>query len=91
MISAILGVAAAGFAPSASGYQEQSSRPQAGFEKTARILALDSDVKEDSFRYNYETENGIKAEEQGREVRKQPLFGGYRILQYHFLNKRPDS
>lgn len=63
-------MAAAGALP---GYPEQSNRPQASFERNARIIALDSDVKEDSFRYNYETENGIKAEEQGREVKNRGL------------------
>lgn len=66
VISAFFGFAAAAFAPAP--YQAQSNRPQASLERNARIIALDSDVKEDSFRYNYETENGIKAEEQGREV-----------------------
>lgn len=66
LISAFFGLAAAaGFN---NQYPEQSNRPQAAYERNARILALDADVKEDSFRYNYETENGIKAEEQGREV-----------------------
>ncbi|KAJ0174320.1 hypothetical protein K1T71_010466 [Dendrolimus kikuchii] len=74
LISALLGVAAAGVAP---GYPEQSSRPQAAYERNARIIALDSDVKEDSFRYNYETENGIKAEEQGREVDGIEAQGGF--------------
>ncbi|CAH2259869.1 jg2467 [Pararge aegeria aegeria] len=62
--TALFGIAAAAYAP----YPEQSNRPQAALERTARILALDSDVKEDSYRYNFETENGIKAEEQGREA-----------------------
>ncbi|KAI8420431.1 hypothetical protein MSG28_008921 [Choristoneura fumiferana] len=77
VISAILGVAAAGFAPSGPAYQEQSARPQASLERHARILSLDSDVKEDSFRYNYETENGIKAEEQGREADGIESQGGF--------------
>lgn len=62
--TALFGIAAAAYAP----YPEQSNRPQAAYERNARILALDSDLKEDSYRYNYETENGIKAEETGREV-----------------------
>ncbi|XP_026763387.1 cuticle protein 3-like [Galleria mellonella] len=74
LISAFFGIAAAGYAAS---YPEQSNRPQASFEKTARILALDSDVKEDSFRYNYETENGIKAEEQGHEADGIEAQGGF--------------
>ncbi|KAJ8717031.1 hypothetical protein PYW08_005430 [Mythimna loreyi] len=75
LISALFGMAAAAYAPQA--YQEQSNRPQASFEKNARIIALDSDVKEDSFRYNYETENGIKAEEQGREADGIEAQGGF--------------
>ncbi|XP_023944522.2 cuticle protein 3-like [Bicyclus anynana] len=71
--SALLGLAAAAYAP----YPEQSNRPQASFERTARILALDSDVKEDSYRFNFETENGIKQEEQGREVDGIENSGGY--------------
>ncbi|XP_075981545.1 cuticle protein 3-like [Anticarsia gemmatalis] len=74
LISALFGIAASAFAPA---YPEQSNRPQASFEKNARIIALDSDVKEDSFRYNYETENGIKAEEQGREADGIEAQGGY--------------
>ncbi|NP_001166731.1 cuticle protein 3-like [Bombyx mandarina] len=74
VISALFGLAAAAYSPA---YPEQSNRPQASFEKNARILALDSDVKEDSFRYNYETENGIKAEEQGREVDGIEAQGGF--------------
>ncbi|CAH0682062.1 unnamed protein product [Chilo suppressalis] len=73
LISALFGIAAAGYAA----YPEQSSRPQASFEKNARILALDADVKEDSFRYNYETENGIKAEEQGHEADGIEAQGGF--------------
>ncbi|XP_063366765.1 cuticle protein 3-like [Cydia amplana] len=74
LISALLGVAAAGIAPA---YPEQSNRPQASFERNARILALDSDVKEGNFRYNYETENGIKAEEQGHEADGIESQGGF--------------
>ncbi|XP_047997388.1 cuticle protein 3-like [Leguminivora glycinivorella] len=73
LISALLGMAAA-IGPQ---YPEQSNRPQASFERNARILALDSDVKEGSFRYNYETENGIKAEEQGHEADGIESQGGY--------------
>ncbi|XP_045777590.1 LOW QUALITY PROTEIN: cuticle protein 3-like [Maniola jurtina] len=72
--TALVGLAAAAYTP----YTEQSNRPQASFERTARILAYDSDVKEDSYRYNYETENGIKAEEQGREVDGIEAQGGYK-------------
>ncbi|XP_021190321.3 cuticle protein 3 [Helicoverpa armigera] len=75
LISALFGLAAAAYAPQA--YQEQSNRPQAAYEKNARIIALDSDVKEDSFRYNYETENGIKAEEQGHEADGIEAQGGF--------------
>ncbi|XP_026739799.1 cuticle protein 3-like [Trichoplusia ni] len=75
VISAFFGFAAAAFAPAP--YQAQSNRPQASLERNARIIALDSDVKEDSFRYNYETENGIKAEEQGREADGIEAQGGY--------------
>ncbi|XP_072942762.1 cuticle protein 3-like [Epargyreus clarus] len=74
LITALFGFAAAAFAPA---YPEQSNRAQASFEKNARILALDSDVKEDSFRYNYETENGIKAEEQGHEADGIEAQGGF--------------
>ncbi|CAF4877295.1 unnamed protein product [Pieris macdunnoughi] len=63
IIASFVGFAAAALLP---GYD--SNRPQANSEKNARIIALDSDVKEDSYRWNYETENGIKAEEQGREA-----------------------
>ncbi|KAJ2948707.1 hypothetical protein O0L34_g7963 [Tuta absoluta] len=76
VISAILGVAAAA-SFGGPAYPEQSNRPQAAFERSARILALDSDVKEDQFRYNYETENGIKAEEQGREADGIEAQGGF--------------
>lgn len=68
LISALFGIAASAFAPAYN--NDQSNRPQAAYEKNARIIALDSDVREDSFRYNYETENGIKGEEQGQEVSK---------------------
>ncbi|XP_013194113.1 cuticle protein 3 [Amyelois transitella] len=74
LFAALFGFAAAGFAGS---YPEQSNRPQAQYERNARILALDSDVKEDSFRYNYETENGIKAEEQGHEADGIEAQGGF--------------
>ncbi|XP_045452275.1 cuticle protein 3-like [Melitaea cinxia] len=62
--TALFGITSAAFSP----YPEQSNRPQAAYERNARILAYNSDVKEDSYSFNYETENGIKAEEQGREV-----------------------
>ncbi|KAL4715016.1 hypothetical protein ACJJTC_003167 [Scirpophaga incertulas] len=75
LISALIGIASAGYA--ASAYPEQSNRPQASFERNARILALDSDLKDDSFRYNYETENGIKAEEQGHEADGIEAQGGF--------------
>ncbi|KAG6455983.1 cuticle protein 3 [Manduca sexta] len=74
VFTALLGAATAAFAPA---YPEQSNRPQAQYERNARIIAYDSDVKEDSFRYNYETENGIKAEEQGREADGIETQGGY--------------
>ncbi|XP_026320862.1 cuticle protein 3-like [Hyposmocoma kahamanoa] len=75
LISAFFGLAAAaGFN---NQYPEQSNRPQAAYERNARILALDADVKEDSFRYNYETENGIKAEEQGHEADGIEAQGGF--------------
>ncbi|CAB3229132.1 unnamed protein product [Arctia plantaginis] len=74
LISALFGFAASAFAPA---YSEQSNRPQAAYEKNARIIALDSDVKEDSFRYNYETENGIKGEEQGQEADGIQAQGGF--------------
>lgn len=77
IISAFLGIAAAAYAPSAGGYPEQSNRPQAALERNAKILALDADVKEDSFRYNFETENGIKGEEQGHEVSITYLLQSY--------------
>ncbi|XP_046970535.1 cuticle protein 3-like [Vanessa cardui] len=70
---ACFGIASAAYSP----YPEQSNRPQAAYERNARILAYDSDVKEDSYRYNYETENGIKAEEQGREVDGIEAQGGF--------------
>ncbi|KOB72940.1 putative cuticle protein [Operophtera brumata] len=74
VFSALLSLAAAGALP---GYPEQSHRPQAEYERNARIIALDSDLKDDSFRYNYETENGIKAEEQGHEADGIEAQGGF--------------
>ncbi|XP_041984402.1 cuticle protein 3-like [Aricia agestis] len=62
IIASVLGLAAAALGPA---YNE---RPQAQYERNARILAQDSDVKEDSYRYSYETENGIRAQEQGSEA-----------------------
>ncbi|CAH2089157.1 unnamed protein product [Euphydryas editha] len=62
--TAFFGIASAAFSP----YPQQSNRPQADFERNARILSYNSEVNPDSYRFNYETENGIKAEEQGREV-----------------------
>ncbi|KAG7301216.1 hypothetical protein JYU34_014103 [Plutella xylostella] len=76
VFTTLFGLAAAAFAPN-NAYPEQSNRPQAQYERNARILALDSDVKEDSFRYNFETENGIKAEEQGREADGIEAQGGF--------------
>ncbi|XP_050352723.1 cuticle protein 3-like [Nymphalis io] len=70
---ALFGIASAAYSP----YPEQSNRPQAQYERNARILAYESDVKEDSYRYNYETENGIKAEEEGREVDGIEAQGGF--------------
>ncbi|OWR54751.1 cuticular protein RR-1 motif 17 precursor [Danaus plexippus plexippus] len=70
--TAVFGIAAAAYSP----YQEQN-RPQAQYEKNARIIALESEVKEDSYRYNYETENGIKAQEQGQEVDGIEAQGGF--------------
>ncbi|KPJ04108.1 Cuticle protein 3 [Papilio xuthus] len=66
LIATLIGFAASAFAPT-----YESNRPQASLEKNARILAYDADVKEDSYRFSYETENGIKAEEQGQEVKDQ--------------------
>ncbi|XP_069361582.1 pupal cuticle protein 36-like [Maniola hyperantus] len=74
--TALFGLAAAAYTP----YSEQSNRPQASLERTARILAYNSDVKEDSYRYNYETENGIKAEEQGQEADGIENQGGYQYV-----------
>ncbi|XP_045502129.1 cuticle protein 3-like [Colias croceus] len=72
LIASFVGFAAAAFLPN-----YESNRPQAGLEKNARIIALDSEVKEDSYRWNYETENGIKAEEQGREADGIEAQGGF--------------
>ncbi|XP_068620437.1 cuticle protein 3-like [Battus philenor] len=74
LIATLIGFAASAFAPA---YPEQSNRPQAAYEKNARIIAFDSDIKENSYRYNYETENGIKAEEQGQEVEGIEAQGGF--------------
>ncbi|CAH2042034.1 unnamed protein product, partial [Iphiclides podalirius] len=74
LIATLFGFAASAFAPTYSG---QSSRPQAEYERNARILAYDSDVKENSYKFNYETENGIKAEEQGQEVEGIEAQGGF--------------
>ncbi|CAK1550814.1 unnamed protein product [Leptosia nina] len=73
IIASIIGFAAAALLPN-----YESNRAQAGFEKNARIIALDSDIKEDgSYRWSYETENGIKAEEQGREADGIEAQGGF--------------
>ncbi|KPJ09510.1 Cuticle protein 3 [Papilio machaon] len=72
LIATLFGFAASAFAPT-----YESNRPQASLEKNARILAYDADVKEDSYRFNYETENGIKAEEQGQEVEGIEAQGGF--------------
>ncbi|XP_026751364.2 uncharacterized protein LOC113511842 [Galleria mellonella] len=57
-------------------YQQQSSyvrpqqtsyvRPQQRNEQNARILRQDNEIDVNSYRYSYQTENGINAEEAGR-------------------------
>ncbi|CAG5015049.1 unnamed protein product [Parnassius apollo] len=74
LIATFIGLAAAAFQPS---YNDQSNRPQAAYERNARIIAYNSDVNENSYRYNYETENGIKAEEQGQEAEGIEAQGGF--------------
>ncbi|CAK1584194.1 unnamed protein product [Parnassius mnemosyne] len=74
LLATFIGFAAAALQPS---YIDQSNRPQAAYERNARIIAFNSDVKENSYRYNYETENGIKAEEQGQEVEGIEAQGGF--------------
>ncbi|XP_050674668.1 cuticle protein 3-like [Leptidea sinapis] len=72
VLASFIGFAAAALLPN-----YQPSRPQDSLDKNARILAYDADVKEDSYRWSYETENGIKAEEQGREADGIEAQGGY--------------
>lgn len=58
--------AAQSFGPSAQGYQRnQPQRSQAAVEQNAETLRSDSQNDGNTFSYNFETSNGITAEESG--------------------------
>ncbi|KAL4718019.1 hypothetical protein ACJJTC_011368, partial [Scirpophaga incertulas] len=46
-------------------------------EKSAAVLHQDLDIDEHNYRYSYETENGIKAEEQGQTLEGTRTSGAY--------------
>ncbi|CAH0724189.1 unnamed protein product, partial [Brenthis ino] len=70
-------IATAFFGLAAAAFSSYPERPQAAYERNARILSYDSDLKDDSYRFSYETENGIKAQEEGREVNGIEAQGGF--------------
>ncbi|XP_041985060.1 cuticle protein 3-like [Aricia agestis] len=52
-------------------------RPRASLERNAAVLRSVSDVNEGGYYYAYDTENGISAEETGREANGIQAAGGY--------------
>ncbi|CAH2042039.1 unnamed protein product, partial [Iphiclides podalirius] len=79
IIAAFIGVCAAGALPPYNQQYRyyQDPRPRAALERNAAILRSDSEVNEQGYRFAYETENGIAAEENGREADGIQAQGAY--------------
>ncbi|XP_060805748.1 cuticle protein 3 [Amyelois transitella] len=58
-------------------YYQESARPRAAFERNAAILRSVNDGNEYGYRFAYETENGIQAEESGQEANGIQAQGSY--------------
>ncbi|CAG5015055.1 unnamed protein product [Parnassius apollo] len=75
----VIGLCAAGalsaYVPQYRYYQD--IRPRAALERNAAILRSDSEVNDQGYHYAFETENGIQAEETGREANGIEAQGGY--------------
>jgi hypothetical protein len=59
------------------GHFEHSERSQAPYDRVANTLRFDSEVKPDAYRFSFETDNGISAEENGADVNGNQAQGGY--------------
>ncbi|XP_013162921.1 PREDICTED: cuticle protein 2-like [Papilio xuthus] len=80
ILAALIGVCAAGALPAYVSPQYRyypDGRPRAALERNAAILRSDSEVNEQGYRYAYETENGIQADEAGVEANGIQAQGGY--------------
>ncbi|RVE53002.1 hypothetical protein evm_002300 [Chilo suppressalis] len=82
VISALVAVCAAlpqHYSRNQGYYQQnyQQSRPRASVDSNAVILRSTSDVNDQGFHYAYETDNGISAEESGREADGIQAQGAY--------------
>ncbi|XP_068620337.1 cuticle protein 3-like [Battus philenor] len=79
VLAAFVGVCVAGALPPYNPQYRyyQDLRPRAALERNAAILRSDSEVNEQGYRYAYETENGIQAEEAGREANGIQAQGAY--------------
>ncbi|XP_053614457.1 cuticle protein 3-like [Plodia interpunctella] len=58
-------------------YYPESVRPRAAYERNAAILRSVNDANEYGYRFAYETENGIQAEESGQEANGIQAQGSY--------------
>lgn len=60
-----------------SGLEAQQERAQASFERNAAILRQDSSNDGETYSFAYETENGIRAEENGVATNGVQAQGGF--------------
>ncbi|KAJ8717033.1 hypothetical protein PYW08_005432 [Mythimna loreyi] len=58
-------------------YNYQDSRARAAIDRSASILRSESEVNEQGFRYAYDTDNGIHADETGVEANGIQAAGSY--------------
>ncbi|CAG9564254.1 unnamed protein product [Danaus chrysippus] len=79
ILAAVIGACAAGALPGyvAPQYRGYYERPRAALERNAAIIRSVSDVNEQGYHFAYDTENGIQAEETGREANGIQAAGGY--------------
>ncbi|XP_046970192.1 cuticle protein 3-like [Vanessa cardui] len=80
ILAAFIGACAAASLPGYVAPQYRAyyqDRPRAALERNAAILRSVSDVNEQGYRFAYDTENGIQAEETGVEANGIQAQGGY--------------
>ncbi|XP_023944538.2 cuticle protein 3-like [Bicyclus anynana] len=77
LVSAAAAGALPGYVPPLAGLAYQPARARAALDRSAAVLRSVSDQNELGYHWAYDTENGIQAEETGREANGIQAAGGY--------------